>query len=319
MENLNNIAEVLKNQNDFLIASHENPDGDAIGSTAAIGHLLKILGKRFSLFNQSPIPEKFKWLSMPGPVVNNYQPGEHSWIIVLDCGNFERSGRQLSGKAAEPIINIDHHRGNPEFGRINWVDTGFSSVGEMLARLADHLNIKLEGPLAEALYLAVVSDTGFFSFGNTSSEVLELSARLIRNGIDPGQVNTKILNQWTIGKLHLQGIAMQKTLFYLRGRIGIVAVSKQMLDHAGATLEDCEGLANMVQRVKGVEVAISLREDRPESIKFSLRSTGKVNVQLMAAELEGGGHKNAAGGAISADMDRARERIIKVVARHLRG
>ncbi len=317
MENLNKVAEVIKNNDDFLIASHESPDGDAIGSMAAVGHLLKTMGKRFSIFTADKIPDKFKWINMPGPVNNEYHPGRHSWIIVLDCGDLERSGKQLSGMAAEPILNIDHHRGNPEFGQVNWVDTGFSSVGEMVAKLADHLNIKPEGPLAEAIYLAVVSDTGFFSFGNTSPQVLELSARLIRNGINPGLINAKILNQWTIEKLHLHGMALQKTLFYLNGKIGLVSVTRKMLRETGAAPEDCEGVVNAVRNVKGVEVAISLREDEPDKIKFSLRSSGDVNVQLMAAELEGGGHKNASGGIIAADMDRSRERIIEVVARHL--
>lgn len=318
MENINKIAEVIKNHDDFLIASHENPDGDAIGSMAALGYILKVMGKRFTLFNDSEIPDKFKWFTMPGPVLREYQPGRHSWIIVLDCGNFQRSGKKLSQNAAEPIINIDHHRGNPEFGEINWVDISFSSVGEMIAELADHLNIKINLPMAESIYLALVSDTGFFSFGNTSARVHDLSARLIRDGVNPDLINSKILNQWTIERIHLHGMAMQKALLHLDGLVGIISVSRKMLHETGAVLDDCEGLVNAVRNIKGVQVAISLREDEQNKIKYSLRSTGDTNVQLIAAELDGGGHKNASGGIIQGDMIKARDRIMDVVTRHLK-
>ncbi len=313
------IAGVIKDNDDFLIASHESPDGDAIGSMAAMGYLLKNMGRRFAIFSESRIPEKFNWLDMPGPVINEYQPGSHSWIFVLDCGSFQRAGRKLSTQAAEPIINIDHHQDNPRFGQINWVDTSFSAVGEMVAKLADNLNMELKGPMAEGLYLALVSDTGFFSYGNTSPQVLELSAKLIRNGINPGLINPKILNRWSIGKLHLHGMAMQKASFYLSGRVGILSITKKMLEETGTTPGDCEGLVNTVKNVKGVDVAISLREDKPGRIKFSLRSTGNIDVQLMAADLQGGGHKNASGGMIDADIDTARDRIVEIATSHLAG
>ncbi len=319
MKELHEIVEVIRHHDDFLITSHENPDGDAIGSMAAVGHLLKTMGKRFSIFNESLVPEKYHWVNMPGQVLNTYQPGRYSWTIVLDCGDLQRTGKQLSDRIAEPVINIDHHTGNPGFGQINWVDTAFSSVGEMVAGLADLMQVKLNGPMAEGIYLAVVSDTGFFSFGNTSPEVLELSARLIRSGINPGLINSKILNQWTPERLRLHGMAMQQALFCLNDRAGIVSVTKEMLDKTGASADDCEGLVNTVQNVRSVEVAISLREEKPGRIKFSLRSTGDINVQLMAAELKGGGHKNASGGVIHDHMDRARDRIMEVVARHITG
>lgn len=317
MENLSKIAQTIKNNDNFLITSHVNPDGDAMGSMSALGHLLQTMGKKFSIFNESLVPERFDWITLPAPVENRYEPGNHSWMIVLDCGDFERSGKELSGNATESIINIDHHQGNPEFGQINWVDTKASSVGEMIADLADHLQVKINGYLAEGIYLALVSDTGFFTFGNTSPKVLELSARIIRNGLDPGTLNSIILNQWTIGRLRLHGLAMQKTLFFINNRVGVVSISQEMMEETDTGPDDCEGLVNAVRNVKSVEVAISLREDKTGRIKFSLRSTGDIDVQRMAAELQGGGHKNASGGAIEGSIEYARDRILDVVARHL--
>lgn len=316
-EKINKIADILSDRDNFLVVSHENPDGDAIGSMAAMGHLLKAVDKSFSLFNRSPLPDKFAWLDMPAPLFSRYRPGQHSWIIVLDCGNLERVGLDRGTVLKEPVINMDHHVGNPEFGSINWVDPSYSSVGEMVADLADHMGVSLQGAMAQAIYLALVSDTGFFSFGNTTARALELSARLIRNGIRPGPLNAKILKQWTPQRMLLHGMAMQKAEFHLGGKIGIIMVTRQMLDQAGADPEDCEGLVNMVRNVKSVEVAISLREEKPGRIKFSLRSSADLDVQKMAAELDGGGHKNASGGKIEGPMDPARDTILEIASRHL--
>ncbi len=317
IQKISEIEQIIRTHDEFLITSHENPDGDAVGSMASMGYLLKAMGKKFSIYNASRIPDKFQWVKMPCPVDNQYFPGSHSWIIALDCGDLKRTGEKLAAEAIEPIINIDHHHGNPGFGQINWVSTHYSSAGEMVARLADRLDIRINGHLAEGIYLAMVSDTGFFSFGNTSPEVLELAAKLIRNGINPGLINAKILNQWSVERLHLHGLAMQQAIFYLNGRIGLIWVTREMLERTGASSEDCEGLVNTLRNVKSVEVAISLREEDAKRVKFSLRSTGRINVQRMAAEFDGGGHKNASGGIIYADMKNARTMIKEVVSRHL--
>lgn len=317
MENIRKVSQIIRENDNFLVTSHANPDGDAIGSMSAMGHMLRSMGKKFSLFNESRLPEKYDWVNLPAPIQNRYEPGKHSWIIVLDCGDFERTGKELPSKASEPVINIDHHRGNPAFGQINWVDVSSSSVGEMVADLAEHLGHEPDTAMAEGIYLALVSDTGFFTFGNTSPKVLELSARLIRRGINPGRINADILNQWTIARLHLHGIAMQQARFFLDQRVGLVAVSRAMLNETGATPDDCEGLVNIVRNVKNVEVAISMREDKSGRIKFSLRSNDDVNVQLMAAELNGGGHKNASGGIIESSLEKAQDKLLGVVSRHL--
>ncbi|MFN2267446.1 MAG: bifunctional oligoribonuclease/PAP phosphatase NrnA [Desulfonatronovibrio sp.] len=317
MKNLNKISQVINENDSFLIASHYNPDGDAVGSMLAMGYLLKSLGKRISFFNESSLPDKFSWLEWPEPLSSEYIPGKQSWIIVLDCGDFERSGSILPQMAVEPIINIDHHIGNPEFGSINWVNTGSSSVGEMIAELADHLEVELSGPMAQGIYLSLVSDTGFFSFGNTSAHSLELAARLVQNGINPGKINPMILNQWTVGRLRLHGMAMDKATFHFGGKVGIISVTREMLNQTRTTADDCEGLVSAVRNVKGVKVAVSIREDEPGKIKFSLRSSEDVNVQLMASDLGGGGHKNASGGILEGTMEQAHEKLMEVISRHL--
>lgn len=312
------IADILRREDNFLVASHANPDGDALGSTVALGHLLAALGKRFALYNQSGAPPVYDWLTLPGPMHTQVPPGDFARTVVMDCGAAHRVGDDLASRLTpERTINIDHHLGNPGFGAVNWVDTTMSSVGEMVANLAHDLAVPLAGPLGEAVYLAMVTDTGSFTFGNTHPRVLSLAAEIIDLGLDVAAFNHRLQNNWSPGRLALWSLVLGRTRFAHGGKVGLVRINRADLDATGATALDTDNLVNMVRRVRGVQVAVSLREDEPERIKFSLRSSGATNVQAMAATLGGGGHKNAAGGTVEADMDTAEAVVEAAVAKGL--
>lgn len=312
------IAEVLSRDDGFLVVSHANPDGDALGSLAAMGYVLAALGKRFSLYNQSGVPAVYDWLPLPGPVHTRVPAEDFAWTVVLDCGAAHRVGRDLE-PALVPArtIVIDHHLGNPGFGVLNWVDTTMSSVGEMVARLAHHLGIPLAGPLGEAVYLAMVTDTGSYTFGNTQPRVLGLAAEIIDLGLDVAAFNHKLLNNWSPGRLALWALVLSRTRYAHGGQVGVIRITRQDMESTGTGPLDTDNLVNMVRRVRGVRVAVSLREDGPRTIKFSLRSTGATNVQAMAATLGGGGHKNAAGGTVEADIATAEAVVEAAVAKGL--
>lgn len=312
------ISEILRRDDGFLVASHANPDGDALGSTAGMGHLLAALGKRFALYNQSGAPAQYDWLPLPGPVHATLPAGDFAWTIVLDCGAAPRVGEDLHSRLVpERTINIDHHLGNPGFGAVNWVDTSMAAVGEMVALLAQDLSLPLSGPLGEAVYLAVVTDTGSFTFGNTHPKAMCLAAEIIRLGLEVEAFNHKLINNWSPGRLALWSLVLGRARYAHDGRIGLIRIPQNALDQTGTTSQDTDNLVNMVRRVNTVQVAVSLREDGPRRIKFSLRSSGEINVQAMAATLGGGGHKNAAGGAVEADMDQAEAVVVAAVARGL--
>ncbi len=184
------VRRLLETGNNFLVAGHENPDGDALGATAAMGFILQALGKNYRLYGASGVPEQFAWLELPAPLhseLNTLGDFVPDWYLILDCGDPFRMGRELM-QAVTPskIINIDHHLNNPKFGAVDWVDPGQAAVGEMAGQLAKALDIPLSGGLGEAVYLALVTDTGNFSYGNTKPETLELAASIIRQGLDPG-------------------------------------------------------------------------------------------------------------------------------------
>ena len=312
------IARILQEENDFLVASHENPDGDALGSMSALGFLLKALGKNFMLYNASGLPEHFSWLRLPGPLyssledLDGFSPAR---VIVLDCGDPFRMGKELlMAIELESIINIDHHAGNPLFGVLNWVDTSMAAVGEMIALLAKDLHVPLEGGLGESVYLAIVSDTGSFAYGNTKPEVMELAAEIMRKGLDIGEFNARYNNQWELKRIHFWAEVLGQVKLSHQQRVCVVCVPQEAMARYDVGPADCDGLVEFVRKVKTVRVAVSLREEQDTGqVKFSLRSHGQDNVQQVALLFGGGGHRNAAGGAIVDNLESARQQLLDAI------
>ncbi|WP_029898402.1 DHH family phosphoesterase [Desulfohalovibrio reitneri] len=299
------VAEALRKADDIIIASHYNPDGDAIGSSVAMAYLLRALGKNVAIYNATGMPRTFDWMETPCPVLTELPRG-YSWVVALDCGDLARTGPELQRSFGDyRTINIDHHLGNPEFADLNWVKTTYSSTGEMVARLCDHFGVDLSGPLGEAVYTALVTDTGYFSYDNTTTRTMRVAERIMELGLKPGPINARIQNQWTPARLCLMGNVLGRAEMRMDGQLGLIRITRRALEECGADATDADGLINMLRQVRGVRIAVSLREDGPEEIKFSLRSHGDTNVQPVAAAHNGGGHKNAAGGTIFAPMEEA--------------
>ncbi|MBU1229335.1 MAG: bifunctional oligoribonuclease/PAP phosphatase NrnA [Proteobacteria bacterium] len=312
------IADLIRRTDRFLVSSHANPDGDAIGSTVALGHILAAQGKDFALYNPSGLPKQYDWLQLPGPIHTTLAGAEANWLFVLDCGTQQRVGEELYRvMGSRPIANVDHHLGNPMFGQFNWVDVSYPAVTAMIADLADELGIPLTGPLAEAIYLGLVTDTGYFTYDNTTPSVMELAARLIRLGLNPGRVNAKIRNQWGLSRFRLWGESFATTELFFGGQLAVAHVTLGMLERTGSTAADCEEIVSFLRRLRDTRAAAILREEPDGSYKFSLRSTGPDNVQAVAALFGGGGHRNAAGGTIAADLETARTRLIEALGESL--
>ena len=312
------IADLIRRSDHFLVTSHANPDGDAIGSTIALGYILSALGKDFCLYNPTGMPHQFDWLPLPGPMHTTLSGAEGNWIFVLDCGTESRVGPELHKvMGTRPIANVDHHLGNPNFGQFNWVDDSYAAVAAMIAELADELDVPLTGPLAEAIYLGIVTDTGFFTFDNTDPRIMELAARLIRLGLKPGAINAKIRNQWTVNRFRLWGKSFATTEMFFGGQLAVACVTKDMMDRTGTTSADTEEIVNFLRRLRGTRAAVILREEPDGGFKFSLRSTGADNVQAVAVQFGGGGHRNAAGGTIVDELSSAKMRLVKALGEEL--
>ncbi|MFW5734874.1 MAG: DHH family phosphoesterase, partial [Oceanidesulfovibrio sp.] len=306
------ILNVLHAKDDFLVAGHATPDGDAYGSGVALCHLLRTLGKRFHHYTSVGVPDAFAWLGHPETAHSTLGGFAPSWSIIIDSGDIDRLDPEVRDIVVpERTVNIDHHLGNTMFGSVNWVDVNEPSVGTMVAKIAKRLDIPLTGDLGEAVYLAMVSDTGHFSYGNTKPETLELAAEIIRLGLDPGAFNAKLEKSWTPQRIKLWSHALGQASLHCNGQVGVVRISRDMLERTGTDRYDCDGLVEVLRRVKGVRIAVSMREQDDGVVKVSLRSHGDDNVQLVAKHLGGGGHKNAAGATLTGTLVDAEKLIVQ--------
>ncbi len=309
---LNALQQVLLAHDNVLVTAHAHPDGDAVGSCAAMGFVLKGLGKRVTLYNATPFPEYLNWLELPAPVCQGLDklPFEPDLVVALDSGNTERLGEDmhawLGGKRAPAVVNIDHHQGNTLFGTaFNWANPDMAATGLMVGLLAEHLGPEfLRGPAAVAVYTARVSDTGSFGFGNTSAAALHMAAQLVEAGLNVAEVRARLDNQWSLAKFHLWGRLMSAVELLEDGQVAACTVSDALLAEVGAQKEDLEGMVEQLRRLKGSRVAVLARESA-QGVKISLRSFGADNVRLVAEVFGGGGHNNAAGATLRLPLDQA--------------
>lgn len=312
------ITRLLSHSKRLLAVTHSNPDGDAIGSLTAFGHIAKALGIDVRLYCDSVVPDYLDWVEYPSrPVTSLAELGgwQPDTVVFLDCADAQRAGDEMAAfLAARPsgvtFGCIDHHRGNPLFADVNWVDPSIAATGVMVALIARELGIPLSGGLGEAVYLAIVSDTGSFSFSNTSALALELAAEIVRNGLSLADFTDKYENVWTLQRLQLWGTLMRGVKILCNGKIVLSIVTDEVLREYDALPADIEGYASRLRQLKGSRIVIVVRS-KGSGCKVSMRSSGEVDVQKIAAQFGGGGHKSAAGVDMPQQPFEAAEIILK--------
>lgn len=317
------ILDAIKNNKRILVCGHANPDGDATASCIAMAWALRHLGKDVLLYNKDEFPTYLKFLILPCPLMHSVEslPADPDLIIILDCAEAHRLGEEMEAYIKKiPNINIDHHLGNPNYGSLgNWVDPEAASAGLLVASILESFGIDLVGPLADALYVSITSDTGNFSFGNTSADVLFLAAKLVQNGLSIAPLRQKLDATWSESKWRLWGELRNQVEILEGGKLACIKVSLETLEKYSAKKEDVEGFNEEMRKIKGVRVTCLLREDAKgaePSTKVSLRSTGTDDVRAVAMQFSGGGHKNAAGASIPLDLEKS-FRVLLPYIRHV--
>ena len=309
------IAEAIRAKQTFLISSHTNPEGDAIGSMLALSLGLKSLGKKVQVLNQDPVPEVLAFL----PGAEDIAHQLHSSIrfdaaLVLDCGNQDRLGNTVQAVTqAEKIINIDHHTGNSRFGDINLVDPAASSTAEIIYDLLQAIPIEFTKPVAENIYTGILTDTGSFHYSNTSAKAFTVAKACLLAGVDPWGLAEKIYESQPLARLRLLQLALATLEVTEDGRIGSMTVSKKMMEASGASAGLTEDFINYPRSLKGTEVALLFREIFAEEYRISLRSRGTVDVAEIARAFQGGGHPNAAGCTLGGSLSAVKERVLRAV------
>lgn len=307
----------------YLVVSHLHPDGDAIGSTLAVGLILKRLGKRAVMVNESPVPYKFRFLPDAENILTPEEAeaeGPFRRVIAVDVADRDRMGtvRRLLAEDVK-VLNIDHHPTNDRFGTCNLVMPEAAATAEILCLWAQRLEVEWDRPLATCLYTGLLTDTGGFRYSNTTPEVMELASGLLRHGVDPGGVADRVIETMTRGQLALLRRSLDTLTFSDDGQVGWMKLNREDFRATGAEEEDLDGIVNYARNVMGVDVGILFRETDVGRVKASLRSREIVDVGKLALSLGGGGHARAAGCTLTGTMEEAEQRVLEQVNAVLKG
>ncbi len=297
----------------FLLLAHLYPDGDVLGSQLGLGLSLRAAGRHVVFACHHPVSEPYHFL--PGAdEVQQWKEGQvgHDVVVTLDCPDPSRVGGLLEG-SREPdtrVLNIDHHGDNRQYGDVNWIEPGAAATGEMVYELIAAAALPLTPEVAINLYTAIVADTGSFCYSNTTPKTFRIAARLVEAGADPARVAVQLYETRNLAGLHLLGRILQHVETDPDGAVAWVVIGRA--EAASPDLPEAEDFVTYPRSLRTAKVAILFRE-LPGEVKISLRAKGEVNVARIAAALGGGGHPNAAGLVLKADLAEAKTRVLAAV------
>lgn len=323
------LLETIRKTKHVVLATHINPDGDALGSLIGLADTLEAMGKKVFRYLEEPVSHLYgflpdtKLMKSDMNLLNDFvrQSGDDILCVSLDCGDRKRLGKHADELLKiRPFAVIDHHKNNNGFGDIAWIDSGRSSTGEMIFDLAEALGQEISKKAATALFTAIVSDTGSFRYESTSAHTFNVARELVELGAQPDEVSRNLYDNYTAGRLHLLQKVLATMEVHGNGQVAIIRSTSEMMESTGCSLEDTENFINLPRSVIDVEVAVFLKETGPGRVSVSMRAKGNYDVAEVASRFGGGGHRNAAGfRAAEATVDEVRDRVLSVLLEEFGG
>ncbi len=315
---IEDIRELLTRGKRILVATHLDPDGDAIGTQLAFGAYFRDLGKDVVLLHDSTIPDKYRFLSGVEDIlaVDEFKgTNEFDTLLVLECPSLKRLGRiaELIGENTV-IVNIDHHQNSDPLGTVNWIDNRSSSVGEMACEYFRAVSYKPSPEVAEQLYTAILTDTGRFRYDSTSPRTMLLAGELIGYGADPQKICTSVYYDIRPSTMKLIGQVLSGIEYHDEGRICLLTLTHKMLKDTGADESAVEGLVDHTMYGQGVIVGALLKERDEGCTRVSLRANNGIDVAQIAREFGGGGHLRASGCNLPHALDEARQVVLRLLS-----
>jgi bifunctional oligoribonuclease and PAP phosphatase NrnA len=315
-DELRPVADAVRAHDRFLLTIHENPDGDALGSILAMKLALDQLGKDVVMYLQgtTPLPKEYQFMDLDELQRGTPPDGGSRVVIALDCATASRMGPDPALlERAKLVVDIDHHHDNTRFGQVNAILPKASSTGEILYDLFLELGVEITPEIAEALYIALVTDTGRFQYTNTTPRTLRVAAELVEAGADVHHIFQFVYENVAFAKLKLVARALDNAMVYEGGRIIVSHLERTDFEAAAAEEPFSEGIIDYLRAVEGAEVAALIREppsqDGPTR-RVSLRTRAEeIDVSAIARKSGGGGHRQAAGFSSEASVDEITEFI----------
>ena len=316
------IADAIQAAETIAVLSHMRPDGDAIGSQLALALSLRQLGKQVVAWNETGLPDSFRFLRYSELIT--MPPAEaraFDLAIALDTATKQRLGTTLNAvRSAKCWINIDHHASNPAYGDLNYIDTAAPATGQVIYEFLQSQGLPLTHEVADALFVAISTDTGSFRYPNTAIRTFEIAAELISSGVNAGELARCLYDSYPKRRILLLGELLRDARFDAEDRVASMTLTRQTKERYQVKPEDIDGLIDSIRAVDTVVVAIFFEELEEGRIRISMRSKNyRIDVNRLCSELGGGGHTLAAGarvrGSLTEVSAKVLERVINEIGR----
>jgi len=317
---IDRIVEILREHHAFCIAGHVRPDGDCIGSQLGLALALQNEGKKVTVWNEDPVPQKYKFLN-PDGLFAKPKPGEQfDCVVATDCASFERLGKVGECIGERKIfINIDHHESNTRYADVNWVSPREPSCGELIYRLLKVARWPITPPIADLLFTGISTDTGSFQYATTRPGTFHAGAELVTRGANLAKICDEVYQSYPLSRAKLLKHVYSKFRLTDHDRIAWFWLKQKDFNRTGAESDDTEGLIDHIRAIEPVVVACVFEELEPELTRISLRSkSAQVNVSEICQQFGGGGHPAAAGARIPGTPLAVQRKVIAAVKRALK-
>lgn len=309
-------ARLLRENDNILILTHRNPDGDTIGSGFALLHALKKLGKTVKVVCTDPFPEKYGYIAHS----NNDDVGENPYVVAVDVADMELIGAQYRAKYEHGVnLCIDHHISNKEFAE-NLCLRSCSATCEIIYDVIKAMGVEIDKSVADSLYTGIATDTGCFLFSSVTARTHIIAADLIEHGADFFEINRIMFETKSLGYFKLEAAALNTVEMHCGGKCAFMTVTMDMQKQAGTKDGDFDGIAGLPRKIEGVLVAVTFRETKDGNFKVSVRSHEPVNSSKICMNFGGGGHSRAAGCTFKKEaLEKNKEKLLSIIETELKG
>lgn len=305
----------LRGAEDVLILCHKNPDGDTIGCAGALCLALKAVGKNAAVLCSDPIPSLYDFMGLE-LFDSSFTPG---FVVAVDVASIQLFGdRNNVQKYAEHVdLCIDHHASNSGYAYETLLDPGAAAACELMIDVIEEMGVPLTPAIADCLYTGISTDTGCFRFSSTTARTHKAAARVMEAGANIEMLNARLFESRSRGRIEIEKMALESLEYFFDGRCAMICLTWDQIVTSGVAGAELEDLTSLPRSIEGVEVGLTLRQQKDGSYRISIRTAGAVDACAIARHLGGGGHARAAGCEISGNLDNARYAVLGEVRKEL--
>ena len=306
----NETADFLLNNDNYAILTHRRPDGDTIGSSAALCRILRKMGKTAHIIRNAEVSDRFAWLHEG---LTKEEAGENDTVVTVDVaspGMLPKEFEQYLGRIA---LRIDHHASATSFTENELVDSTAGACAEIVFDLMEHLWVSMDSDIANAIYTGTSTDTGCFRFANTTAHTFITAAACAAAGAKVYSLNQELFETNTLGRLKIQGWIVENMKVFSDGKLAVIAIPKSVEESIGVTEDDMDNISSFPRTVAGVCMAATLRETKDGDVKLSVRAIPGYDATILTGAFGGGGHRGAAGATLKMSLKDAAEAVEKAM------